>query len=194
MVLFIFRIFYPKYKQMKMNRDSLKVSQVAIFTSLAVVGRLSMVILPNVSPVAPLTFISGYLGGGYTGFLVGSLTMVISDLFIGFGPWTIFTSLFMGIVGLIGGLVSYRIGSRTTLFLIIYLSVLIYDIGTSISTLALFGVPFQIALINLFMPVFILGIPYPMGPIHEFSSTILTIAILDILKRFRFVEVIKLGE
>ena len=177
-----------------MKRASVIISQIAVFTALSVVGRLVMVMLPNISPVAPLTFIAGYLNGGYVGFIVGVLSMVISDIFIGIGPWTIFTAFFMGIVGLSGGLLKDKIQGGFSLFLFSYLTVLVYDLGTSISTLVLFGVPIEIAIINLFIPVFILGIPYPMGPIHELSSSILVVGILNILNRFDLKGVMRFGE
>lgn len=177
-----------------MKSISIKISQIALFTSLSVVGRMWLVFIPNVSPVAPLTLVAGYLGGALVGGAVGLFSMIISDMFIGIGPWTLFTSIFMGLVGLIGGLLK-RINetSKVSLFLFAYIAVLLYDVGTSVSTMSIFGVSPWISLINLFLPVFILGIPYPMGPIHEFSSSMLFLFAVEMLNKFNLKEVVKVG-
>lgn len=166
---------------MKISR---KVALISVFTSLAVLGRLSMTIAPNISPVAPLSLLAGYLGGGYTGFIVGFLSMLISDMYIGIGPWTLFTSIFMGLVGFFGAFIARTTSDKTLTFTLSYFAVLIYDLGTSIFPMLFFGVPPLIAVLNLFLPVFFLGFPYPMGPVHEFSSSILFLMLVKLVDRF----------
>ena len=153
----------------------------SIFTSLGVVGRLSLVLIPNVSLVGPLAMLGGYLSGGVSGFLIGFLGMFISDIFIGMGPWTPITSFFMGIAGLLSGLFLRKTSDRVILFISSFIIILFYDIMTSILIMTMFGVPTLMALINLFIPVFIGFIPYPMGPIHEFSAAFLFISIVKVL-------------
>ena len=167
-----------------MNRISRDIGLISIFTALSVVGRIYLVIIPNVSPVAPLSLLAGYLNGYLSGFLVGFLSMFISDLFIGVGPWTIFTSLFMGIVGVFGWFIKRFSRDKTTAFILSFTAVMLYDIGTSIFPMIFFGVPPLIAILNLFLPVFILGIPYPMGPIHEISSSLLFILLYSYIARY----------
>jgi len=119
--------------------------------------------------------------------------MIVSDLFIGIGPWTLFTSFFMGIVGFFGWVIK-RLGCDGYLsFFIAYLAVLLYDVGTSVGTMILFGVDPLISILNLFIPVLYLGIPYPMGPVHEFSSSLMFILVVRGLRRFGFVEVYSYG-
>lgn len=143
-----------------------------------------MTILPNIAPVAPLTLLAGYLGNAYTGFVVGLLSMLISDIYIGIGPWTLFTSFFMGLVGVTGSLI-YRVSSdKIIIFILSYIAILIYDIGTSIFPMLFFGVPPIVAILNLFLPIFFLGIPYPMGPVHEFTSSLLFISLIKLVDRF----------
>jgi len=164
--------------------SSRKVAYIAVFTSLAVVGRLSMTIVPNIAPVAPLSLLAGYLGGAYTGFLVGFLSMLISDMYIGIGPWTFFTTLFMGLVGIFGAFIVRMARDKMVVFTLSYLAVLIYDLGTSIFPMVFFGVPPLIAVLNLFFPVSFLGLPYPMGPVHEFSSSIIFLTLIRLIDRF----------
>ncbi len=169
------------------------IGYVAVFTSLGVIGRIAFTILPNIAPVAPLTLLSGYLGGPLSGFLVGMLTMVVSDLYIGFGPWTIFTSFFMGVVGVFGAVVRRYMVDRVSIFIASYLAVLLYDIGTSVFTVIWFGVDPLISILNLFVPIFFLGIPYPMGPVHEFTSSLMFLLLVEALSKFGYTEVAIVG-
>lgn len=71
----------------------------AVMTALGVAGRF----IPLFKPVSALTIISGMWLGGETGFLVGALSAVISNMFFGQGPWTPFQMLAWGLIGLGAG-------------------------------------------------------------------------------------------
>ena len=43
---------------------------------------------PNVKPVAFLGLTAGIIGGPITGFVVGLMSMLISDIYFGAGYWT----------------------------------------------------------------------------------------------------------
>lgn len=74
----------------------------AVMTALAVTGRL----VPVFKPVAAVIILSGVWLGPETGFLVGSLTALISNVFFGQGPWTPFQMLAWGLSGLVAGYLS----------------------------------------------------------------------------------------
>ena len=154
---------------------SYDVALTAIFTSLAVAGRLGLVMIPNVSLAIPIIIICSLLFGYRVGALTGFLTFLISDLYIGLGPWTFIDGFIAAIIGLITGVVrNLVLHDKTLIFIYTFAITLFYDITTSIINMAIFGINPLIAVINLFIPVFIGGIPYPMGPIHEISNAILT--------------------
>lgn len=71
----------------------------AVMTALGVAGRF----IPLFKPVSALTIISGVWLGSETGFLVGALSAVISNMFFGQGPWTPFQMLAWGLIGLGAG-------------------------------------------------------------------------------------------
>ena len=75
---------------------------VAIMTALSVVGRF----IPIFKPVTALTVITAVYIGGEAGFLVGSLSALISNFWFGQGPWTPFQMFAWGMIGLVGGLLS----------------------------------------------------------------------------------------
>lgn len=82
-------------------RDS---SLVGTLVSTAVLGRLSMVHIPNVQPVTFLIITAGYIYGCGVGFLTGILTAIISNFALGQGPWTIWQAVAWGLAGAAGGI------------------------------------------------------------------------------------------
>lgn len=50
-----------------------------------------------------LTIIAGVAFGGETGFLVGAMTMLASNVLFSQGPWTPFQMFSMGIIGFLAG-------------------------------------------------------------------------------------------
>lgn len=68
----------------------------AALTAMSVVGRF----IPVFKPVSAITTIAAMYFGGETAFLVGSLSMAISNIWYGQGPWMPFEMFAMGLVGL----------------------------------------------------------------------------------------------
>ena len=82
---------------------------IAVLCALGVAGRAAFFMLPQFKPVVALTIISGVALGGETGFLVGAMTMLASNVLFSQGPWTPFQMFAMGIIGWLAG-VLYRKG------------------------------------------------------------------------------------
>lgn len=59
--------------------------------------------LPQFKPVMALTIIAGVAFGGETGFLVGAVTMLTSNVMFSQGPWTPWQMFAMGIIGFLAG-------------------------------------------------------------------------------------------
>ena len=66
--------------------------------------------LPQCKPVLALTVLAGAALGGETGFLVGAVTMLVSNILFSQGPWTPWQMLGMGLCGFLAGLVFRRGG------------------------------------------------------------------------------------
>lgn len=71
----------------------------ACMITLAVAGRVLFLWAPGFKPVAGIVIIAGAALGGWNGFLCGSLSALLSDLFFGQGPWTFFQMLAWGMIG-----------------------------------------------------------------------------------------------
>ncbi|MGN0395074.1 MAG: ATP-binding cassette domain-containing protein [Coprococcus sp.] len=86
---------------------------IAVMCALAVAGRTASFILPNFSPTMALVIISGVAFGAETGFITGAVTMIVSNIMFGQGPWTPWQMFSMGLVGFLAGLVFAHKGVRT---------------------------------------------------------------------------------
>ena len=87
---------------------------VAVMTALCFAGRF----IPFLKPVAALTIITGLYLGGEAGFLVGSLSAVLSNFYFGQGPWTAFQMLAWGLIGLFAGIFSEKLLKSRVLLLL----------------------------------------------------------------------------
>ena len=81
----------------------------AVLGALNVAGRAAFFMLPEFKPVVAMTILAGVAFGGETGFLVGAMTMLVSNMLFSQGPWTPWQMFAMGIIGWLAG-VLYRKG------------------------------------------------------------------------------------
>jgi len=103
---------------------------IAVLCALGVAGRAIFSPLPQFKPVMAITIISAVAFGGETGFLVGAVTMLVSNLLFTQGPWTPWQMFAMGVIGFLAG-VLFRKGllRRTRLSLSVFgaiVAVIIY--------------------------------------------------------------------
>src|SRR4051795_9053387 len=75
---------------------------VGALAALGVVGRIAFAAIPNVKPTTDIVLFSGYALGGAPGFAVGALAALVSNVFLGQGPWTPWQMAAWGVVGLGG--------------------------------------------------------------------------------------------
>lgn len=82
---------------------------IAVLVALNVAGRTAFFMLPEFKPVVAMTILAGVAFGGEMGFLVGAMTMLVSNMLFSQGPWTPWQMFAMGIIGWLSG-VLYRKG------------------------------------------------------------------------------------
>lgn len=80
----------------------------AVMIGLSVAGRAAFFAVPQIKPMAALAVISGIALGRQSGFLVGSMSMFVSNFMFGQGPWTPWQMLGMGLVGFLAGLLAEK--------------------------------------------------------------------------------------
>lgn len=87
----------------------------AVLIALCIAGRM----IPLVKPVTAIIILAGVYLGGETGFLVGSLSAVLSNFYFGQGPWTAFQMLAWGLIGLVAGWLNHPM-KKSRLWLMLY--------------------------------------------------------------------------
>ena len=88
----------------KKETDTLRLVILAVTVALSSAGRVLFAALPAFKPVSALTVLAGMWFGGEAGFLVGSLSALLSGFYFGLGPWLPFQMLAWGLIGLFAGL------------------------------------------------------------------------------------------
>lgn len=76
---------------------------ISVMTALSVIGRFIFAAIPGFKPITAIVVITAVWLGPESGFMVGSLSAVISNFYFGQGPWTPFQMFAWGLIGLIAG-------------------------------------------------------------------------------------------
>lgn len=90
------------------ERREIKTGEIVIISllvALAIAGRAVMAFVPQIKPTAALVVVAGVAFGANVGFVVGSVTMFISNFIFGQGMFTPFQMLGLGLVGFLCGAV-----------------------------------------------------------------------------------------
>ncbi|MBQ4100338.1 MAG: ECF transporter S component [Oscillospiraceae bacterium] len=101
--LFMFTLF-----EMKKYPPSMFVP-IAVMSAFAVVGRLAFAPFPNFKPSLAIVIITGCAFGKMSGFITGALTALVSNIFFGQGPWTLWQMLTFAIIGALSSII-YKTG------------------------------------------------------------------------------------
>ena len=82
------------------------VALVAVLAALAVAGRLIFAAVPNVVATTDIVLFTGYAIGAAPGFAVGALAGLVSNFWLGQGPWTPWQMAGWGMTGILGAWLS----------------------------------------------------------------------------------------
>ena len=143
----------------------------ATMVALATAGRAAFFMIPSFKPIIAIVIISAIAFGGEAGFLVGAMTMVVSNFLFGQGPWTPWQMFAMGFIGFLSGIL-YRIGLLPTkrLSLCIYgFLVTVFIYGGIMNPAALFMSVYDFTWEGL-LAIYISGIPVDL--VHGSSTFI----------------------
>ena len=81
-----------------------EITLVATLAAVAAAGRVIFAAVPGVQPVTVIVLASGAALGARAGMAVGGLAALVSNLFLGQGPWTPWQMLGWGACGLAGAM------------------------------------------------------------------------------------------
>ncbi len=97
-------VFFIRFEKKKVRTRRLVI--VAVMTALSILGRFIFAVLPAFKPITAIVIVTAIWMGPECGFMVGTLTALISNFYFGQGPWTPFQMLAWGFIGLTAGLLS----------------------------------------------------------------------------------------
>ena len=145
---------------------------IAVLCAIGIAGRSLFFMLPQFKPVLALTIIAGVAFGGEAGFLVGAVTMLLSNMLFSQGPWTPWQMFAMGIIGFLAG-VLFKKGwlRRTRASLAVFgafAAVVIY--GGIMNPASMFMYSSQSITVKALMAYYISGLP--MDLVHGFGTII----------------------
>ncbi len=99
--------FFIKFE--KANTTARQIVLTATLLGLSVASRFIFSVTPSFKPITAIIIIAGIYIGRDSGFLVGSLTALISNMYFTQGPWTIFQMVIWGLIGYFAGVVFNKI-------------------------------------------------------------------------------------
>jgi energy-coupling factor transport system substrate-specific component len=117
-----------------------EVALVGSFGAAAAAGRVLFAAIPNVQPVTTMTACAGVALGPRAGAAVGALAAIVSNGFLGQGPWTPWQMLAWGLVGATGGAAGPLL-RRSRIALIVFCALwgFVFDAILNVVDLATFG-------------------------------------------------------
>lgn len=151
---------------------------IAVLCALTVAGRSAFAALPQIKPVLALVIISGIALGGETGFIVGAVSMLVSNIYFGQGAWTPWQMFAAGIIGFLAGVLFQKgLLSRNRGALCVFgfiITIIIYGGIMNFSSWALSRSQLNRETILAF---YIQGLPFDI--IHAFSTVVFLFFIAD---------------
>lgn len=93
--------FYMKFENKELNAEEIVL--IAMISALAAVGRVPFAALPSIQPTSFIVIMAAMSFGKEVGFLVGNTAALISNLFLGQGPWTPWQMVSWGMMGFTAG-------------------------------------------------------------------------------------------
>ena len=143
---------------------------IAVLCALTVAGRSAFVALPQIKPVLALVIISGVAFGGETGFIVGAVGMLVSNIYFGQGAWTPWQMFAAGIIGFLAGVLFRKgflaRGRGALCFFGFIVTIVIYGGIMNFSSLVLSHVPITL---ETAIAYYAQGLPFDI--VHAFSTT-----------------------
>lgn len=75
----------------------------AVLAAIAAISRVPFAPLPSVQPTSFVIIISALVFGAESGFLIGAIAALVSNIFLGQGPWTPWQMFCWGMIGVTAG-------------------------------------------------------------------------------------------
>lgn len=96
---------FPFFLRFEMKKtDARIVVLISILAAIAAIGRIPFAALPSIQPTSFVIIVTGLAFGAETGFMVGATAALVSNFFLGQGPWTPWQMFSWGMMGFTAGM------------------------------------------------------------------------------------------
>lgn len=90
-----------------------QIAVIAMLGTISGLARIPFAAMMNFQPSSFFIIVSGYVFGPMAGMMVGCITVLVSNMFLGHGPWSAYQIFTWGLMGFIAGwLGKFRIPTR----------------------------------------------------------------------------------
>ncbi len=161
--------FYIMFEKRQIQARELVL--MAVLCAMCTAGRAVFYMLPEFKPLTALVIIFSCALGGESGFMIGSLSMLASNIFFGQGIWTPWQMFTMGLIGFLAGEIFQRgliRPSRINLAIFGFLSA--YIIYGGIMNPATLILSRSAITMESLLAVYAVGLP--VDTIHAFSTAV----------------------
>lgn len=93
--------FFARFERRKVEARELVL--LAVLAAIAAVSRVPFAPLPSVQPTSFVIIISAIVYGAEAGFIIGAIAALVSNIFLGQGPWTPWQMFCWGMIGVTAG-------------------------------------------------------------------------------------------
>ncbi|MBS4174007.1 ECF transporter S component [Bacillus sp. FJAT-49736] len=107
-ILFMICTFLPLFIRFERRKvTGRELVMLAVLAAVAAVSRIPFASIPSVQPTTFVIIVTGIALGAESGFVVGALAALVSNLFLGQGPWTPWQMYAWGMIGLAAGFLKH---------------------------------------------------------------------------------------
>jgi energy-coupling factor transport system substrate-specific component len=176
--------FFRQFEQQRVN--SKLIALVATMASLAAASRIAFSAIVSLQPATFIIMISGYVFGGQVGFMVGAVAALVSNFFLGQGPWTPWQMFCWGMCGVLAHLLSLKQDQFQLVSFTVLAGIcgVLYGWVINIWHWAAFVYPLNI---NTFLAVYASSLPFDL--IHAAGNIVFSLlfggTFYQILRRFK---------
>ena len=108
-ILLVIISIIPFFMRFEAKRqDARGVVLISMLAAIAAVSRILFAPLPNFKPTSFVIIMAGMAFGPESGFMVGAIAAILSNIFFGQGPWTPWQMFAWGLMGLTAGLLQNK--------------------------------------------------------------------------------------
>ncbi|MFD3157688.1 ECF transporter S component [Haloimpatiens sp. FM7330] len=182
-MIYILITFVVLFETKTINSKDMVV--IAVLATIGGVLRVPFAVIPGVQPVTFICAVAGYTLGSINGFMVGAMCALISNFFLGQGPWTLWQMIAWGMCGVFFGALKPIINKKGIILFTIFCGVWGYIYGIILD---------QWYVIEFIRPITFksvvtgIALSFPQDTMHCIGNIIFSITLgknfINILKRY----------